>query len=87
MLKGKVKIDLCSIKHYAMKTCWGLEVEIRVLLISARNVGERSAHTSADSSSGENHPVTIVPPKLTSCRRESVAFAGNLTVIPRPSNP
>jgi hypothetical protein len=69
-----------------MKTCRGLEVKIRVLLISARNVGERSVHTSADSSPGENPPVTIVPQKL-SCRRESVAFAGNLTLIPRSSNP
>lgn len=87
VLKGKVKIVLSFMKHYAMKTCGGLEVKIRVLLISARNVGEQQAYTSAGSSPGKNSPVTIVPQKLTSCRRESIAFVGNLTLIPRSSNP
>jgi hypothetical protein len=39
----KVKLSLCLTKHHAMKTYWGVEIQLHALLISALDGGEWSA--------------------------------------------
>jgi hypothetical protein len=41
--EGKVKLSLCLTKYHAMKTYWGVEVQLHAFLISALDGGEWSA--------------------------------------------
>jgi len=40
--KVKVKLSLCLTKHHAIRTYWGVEVQIHAFLTSAQNGGEWS---------------------------------------------
>jgi hypothetical protein len=45
-LQVKIKMSLCLTKHHAMKTYWGVEVQLHEFLITALNWGAWSASRS-----------------------------------------
>jgi hypothetical protein len=56
--KGKVKLSLCLIKHYAMKAYEGVDVQIHIFLTSALDGGEWSASRPGSFTPGERAPAT-----------------------------
>jgi hypothetical protein len=56
--KVVVKLSLCLTKHYVMKTCGGVGVQIRVLLTPALVGGELSASCPGHFTPAERTPGT-----------------------------
>jgi hypothetical protein len=56
--KGKVKLSLCLTKHHAMKTYWGVEVQLHAFLTSALDGGEWSASRPGRFTPREKAPFT-----------------------------
>jgi hypothetical protein len=94
MAEVKVKLSLCSTKHHAMKTYWGVEVH-HALLTSALGGGEWSASRPSRFAPGERASGThwiggCVGPRAGLHAVEKKKFpapAGNRTLEPQPSSP
>jgi hypothetical protein len=58
-VKKKVKLSLCLTKHHAMKTYWGVEVQLHTFFTSALGGGERSASRPGHFTAGKEFLVPI----------------------------
>jgi hypothetical protein len=93
-VKEAVNLSLCLTKHYAIKTYWGVEVQLHAFLTSAIDGGVWSASHPGRFTPKERAPCTHwiggLGPRAgvdTVAKKKFPAPVGNRTLEPRSSRP